>query len=250
VSRARKASVLYASVLGVSVLAACAGSSSPPDEIVITPGTPAAQGDPGGPAVAAPPTTGCEDFGALSGTSLTAITDTSGTEPLEQTTFSVAGRPVATKVRVVASGDPTTLVGRTAVLGADVNVSFSTCTHCLLVAVGCTGSDCSSAALFFPRAGSATLTSVGEGPGQTFSGTFDNVELEQVTIDPVTLLSSPVPGGACIKIPTLAFSAQTPGGDGGYVELSPDGGTTDDGGGGGSHSGGGGGGGGKAHAVF
>ena len=120
--------------------------------------------------------------------------------------MTLSGRPVLSKIRVIASGDSSALVGRSAVLGAGTNVSFATCSHCLLVAVGCSPG-CASAALFYPRSGTATFTALASQPGQTFQGTFDNVELEQVVIDPVSLVSTPVPGGACFRIRNMTFTA-------------------------------------------
>jgi hypothetical protein len=43
--------------------------------------------------------------------------------------------------------------------------------------------------------------------GDTFAGSFTDVELELVTIDSNTQVSTPVPGGGCIFLQNLSFSA-------------------------------------------
>jgi len=157
----------------------------------------------------------CEDFGALSGSS--AAIKLIGAS-LASASFNALDRPQATKLTILASGDPAQLVGKTTAVGTGGNANFATCTHCFVVAIGCAGSDCSRAALFYPRSGSATFAAVANAAGQTFEGTLENAELVQVTIDTQTQASTAVPGGACIKVPTLAFR--------GTAALAPVGGTS------------------------
>lgn len=144
----------------------------------------------------------CEDFGALSGSS--AAIKLIGTT-LASASFNALDRPQTTKLTIVASGDLAQLVGKSAPVGTGENGNFATCTHCFVVAIGCAGSDCSRAALFYPRSGSATFAAVATAAGQTFEGTLENAELVQITIDTQTQRSAPVAGGACIRVPTLAF---------------------------------------------
>jgi hypothetical protein len=144
----------------------------------------------------------CEDFGTLAGDAA-AIKLIGAT--LSSASFNAVARPQTTKLTILASGDPTQLVGKSAPVGTGDNANFATCTHCFVVAIGCAGSDCSRAALFYPRSGSATFASVATAVGQTFEGTLENAELVQVTIDTQTQTSTPVAGGACIKVPTLTF---------------------------------------------
>ncbi len=177
----------------------------------------------------------------LSATALTGTIDKTQSPNSEQTSFTLPNRPVATKVKVVGVGEASDLVGSGAVLGASVNGSYATCTHCLVVAIGCSATSCAGAALFFPRAGTGTFSAVGQRRGQPFAGKFTDVVLEQVTIDPETLASAPVPNGACMHVATLTFGAMLEGG-GDPVDAGPflEGGAgTGDGGsdgGGGGHS--------------
>jgi hypothetical protein len=241
---------LFALVLFTSArILACTDAPAPNDEVISTPGTraPGPQGaQPSDITAPAPTSGGCEDFGSLSAAALTG-SFVDGKSPLQATTFAVAGRSVSTKVRVAAVGDALTLVGKASVLGAGTNVNLSTCTHCLLIAIGC-GETCADAAWFYPRSGALTLTSVASGPGQSFAGTFDNVELERVTVDRATMTTTPMAGGACIRVKTLSFEATTEAGDAGAPGTKDSGtGTTgpEDGG-----SGGGGGGGGGGYSPF
>lgn len=144
----------------------------------------------------------CEDFGSLSGSS--AAIKLIGTT-LASASFNALDRPQTTKLTILASGDPTQLVGKSAAIGTGENANFATCTHCFVVAIGCAGADCSRAALFYPRSGSAKFAAVATAAGQSFEGTLENAELVQVTIDTQTQRSTPVAGGACIKVPSLDF---------------------------------------------
>lgn len=191
---------------GAGWLIACTTSSAPED---LTPATSTAGPQAGtGDAVTAPQSgPGCEELGALSATALTGALDTTNAPESQTTSFTLPNRPSLTKVKVVAVGTPSELVGKGAVLGASDNASYATCTHCLIVAIGCTATSCADAAIFFPRAGTGTFTALAEGSGQPFAGTFTDVELEQVTLDPQTLASTPVVNGACMRVASLTFGA-------------------------------------------
>ena len=224
--------VLAVVTMGGAVLLACTSSSGGGgDEPTSTPALPSPQSSNGD--VVAPKTaSGCEELGALSATSLTALLDSSG--PSQTTSFAMPNRPSATKVKVIAVGDAADLVGKPAVLGASVNVSYATCTHCLVVAIGCTAAGCADAAFFYPRTGTGTFTSLAEQGGQSFAGTFTDVELEQVNIDPQTFASTPVVHGACMHLSSLTFgstlSAVPPGGGGNDGGTSSSGSTGEGGG--------------------
>jgi hypothetical protein len=156
-----------------------------------------------------PVSANCERLGNLAASSLPGSLDTAASPDVQFTGFSLPNRPARTKVKVLAVGSQSTLQGRAAVLGADANGSWRTCTHCVLIAIGCpTDTDCSGAAFFYPRRGTATLNAVATSLGQPYEGTLSDVELEQVSIDPVTLASVPVPNGACIHISNLTFAAR------------------------------------------
>lgn len=212
-------------------LLACATQSTT-DETTSTPGTAGPQN--GGGATVGAPQSGskCEELGDLSAPALSGTFDTTESPESETTSFTLANRPVASKVKVVAVGAPSTLVGSSAVLGASVNGSYATCTHCVVVAIGCTATSCAGAALFFPRGGAGTFTAVGQKRGQPFAGKFTDVTLEQVTIDPVTLASIPVVNGACMHLSSLTFNAMLEGGDPVDAGTSDEGGQSDSGGGG------------------
>lgn len=192
----------------------CAPSSSPPpDEIFSTPGEPVGGRTQGGTTAALPIVAaaaaggGCDDFGTLNAASLTGkLASVDGT--LRQTlALTVDGRPSRTKASIIVNGDPAALVGQTVTLGVGNNADAFTCTHCVLVAVGCSASSCGQAAFFFPRGGSASLNAVASYAGQPFSGALTDVELQQVTIDMDARTMTPVEGGACIRIPRLTFGA-------------------------------------------
>jgi hypothetical protein len=196
--------VLVVAALGGVALLACTTSSSGGDEPTSTPGTATPQT--GGDTVGNPQTPStCEELGALSATALSGTLDT--TTESQTTSFTLPNRPSATKVKVVAVGDPSDLIGKGAVLGASLNANYGSCSHCLVVAIGCTASSCSGAALFFPRAGTGTFTALAAKDGQPFSGQFDDVVLEQVSIDPKTFASTPVVNGACMHVSTLTFGS-------------------------------------------
>jgi len=201
-------------VLGAAWLFACTAKSGS-DEPTSTPAAPTPQTG-NGDAVGTPQGgSKCEELGALSATALTGMLDTSLSPQSETTSFTLPNRPTATKVKVVAVGAPSELVGKGAVLGASVNVSYATCTHCLVIAIGCTATSCDGAALFFPRAGTGTFTALAAAAGQPFSGTFTDVELEQVNVDPQTFASTPVVNGACMHVSSLTFGStlSSPNGD-------------------------------------
>jgi hypothetical protein len=238
--RPSRTALVAALSAGAAALAlfACGAGDDGPDDVSSTPGTPAARG----PTPSAPgPSDGCEDLGSLSGSALESWIDTTGPALLQGTNFGVSGRPTMTRARMLAVGDAATLVGKPAVLGAGVNASAETCTHCLFVAVGCAlADDCQSATWFFPRAGTATFTAIASGQGEAFAGSFADVVLEQVTIDPATSATRPVPGGACLRVPSLAFSASASGeyayDSDGNITFSGDGGSGGGKGGGGKHT--------------
>lgn len=193
----------------IAILAACTQDAKRPD-------LPAVLGNPDPAEVTGPdgvsrsPLAACDDFGTLSGSSATIRLIGSS---LQSASFNATDRPQTTKLTILASGDPAQLVGKNTAVGTGDNANFATCTHCFVVAIGCGGSDCSRAALFYPRSGSALFTSVASQTGQMFEGTLENAELVQVTIDTQTQRSTPVVGGACIKVSTLTFGGTAPADD-------------------------------------
>ncbi len=80
--------------------------------------------------------------------------------------------------------------------GADAN--FATCAHCLLVFEDVSGSG--AATTFFQQSGTLTLASITSPPNGVVAGALTNAKLVEVTVDPNTYESTPVPGGACLFI--------------------------------------------------
>ena len=191
---------------GAAWLLACTASSGV-DETTSTPGAAGPQAGNGDAVGATQGGSKCEELGALSATALSGKLDTSQAVDSQTTSFTLPNRPTATKVKVVGVGAASDLIGRASVLGANVNASYRTCTHCLVVAIGCTASSCAGAALFFPRTGTGTFTALAAKNGQPFAGTFADVELEQVTINPETFASTPLVNGACMHVSTLTFGS-------------------------------------------
>lgn len=184
---------------------------------------PGATGNEGTAGPSPSPTSGaCEDLGRLAGTSMTAKL---ASETARQIVLPLANRPVPSRLSIIAIGTSADLTGKTVALGAAQNANYETCTHCFLIALGC-GTDCKSAALFFPRSGSATFTAVPSASGEPFKGTLTDVVLEEVKIDFATSVSTKVEGGACLKVQELAFDAVAQ--QAGPGSSSPDGGAVDD----------------------
>jgi hypothetical protein len=148
---------------------------------------------------------GCDELGALNASGLTASYDTAS----RWFTGALSGRPSLTQLTVVGVGTPSDLQGKVVALGAGLNDNYATCTHCMIVLVGCTATDCNSAKKFFAEAGSAYFNQVASGPGQPFVGQFTDVTLREITLD-ASFTSTDVPGGACLHLASFAFSAKTP----------------------------------------
>lgn len=150
---------------------------------------------------------GCEALGTLVGSgleaSLASATRRSVAVPL-------VSRPTTTRVSVQGVGASADLSGKTIALGVAANVGNETCTHCLLIAVGCSADDCSNATYYFPRSGTATFTAVASSEGQPFGGRFRDVILDHVTIDPATSASHAAGDGRCLYVKDLAFDAVVP----------------------------------------
>jgi hypothetical protein len=202
--------VLAVAAFGAVGVLACTQASPAPDETPPGPATAGPQVTQTGEGSVGATKTGstCEELGTLTATSLTGQLDQASTPDTQFTSFTLPNRPVTSKLKVLAVGGASDLVGKTAVLGADVNKSWASCTHCVIIAIGCTTeTDCSNAAFFFPRRGTGTFTALAGESGQPFVGSLDDVELEQVTIDPKTLASAPVLNGACMHVSKLSFSS-------------------------------------------
>jgi hypothetical protein len=147
----------------------------------------------------------CEELGSLKATSLTASYDTDS----RWFTGAVPARPSLTQLTVLAVGSPADLQGKIVALGTGPNANYATCTHCMIVLVGCSATNCDSARKFFGEAGSAYFSQVASGPGQPFVGEFDDVTLREVKLD-AKYTSTDVPSGACLHLTSFVFSGATP----------------------------------------
>jgi hypothetical protein len=228
----------------VALLAACASTDDSPASAAAASPTdePGSQAQVSGPAPAPSPTADgtCEELGRVVGDALQARRTASD---VRMVSLPLTGRPLPSHVAVLGAGRELDLVGKTVALGAAENADYETCTHCLLIAIGCDATSCDGAVWFFPRSGTATFTAAGLADGEPFSGTLTDVELEEVSIDWATSSSTPVPGGACLRLQSLSFDATVSGEDGGVGGSSSggdeDGGGTTSSGGTGKGSGGG-----------
>lgn len=195
----------------VALASACMKEEADPASRSVPPAAPVAvtndqPGDPIAPSSAGGPQ--CEELGSLVGNAVQAKLSTATQRSLS---LPLANRPVPSRIGVVGVGPAADLVGKTVALGVAENANYETCTHCVVIALGCTATDCSNAAWFYPRAGTATFTAVASQSGQPFAGTFSDVTLEEVTVDAGNV-TTPVKGGACIHIGQLSFDgiATTP----------------------------------------
>ncbi len=114
---------------------------------------------------------------------------------------------------VMANGAPSSIEGVSATLGQGPNAALPTCTHCVVVELGCTTTlaettpsavDCSTKTTLLAVSGTALFTSVPTIAGQTLAGTLTDVTLRQISGD-----STIVPGGACIHIGTVTVRGTT-----------------------------------------
>jgi hypothetical protein len=182
------------------------------DDPTSTPSTAGAQDSPpradpqvgtAAPSTPAPTGSKCEELGKIAGTALSAKLFTDRQSLL----VPLANRPVTSRLGVIAVGTRTELQNKLAALGTGDNVNYETCSHCFAIALGCVQNDCKPGTWFYPKSGSAIFTAIATTSGEKFEGTFSDVTLEQVTIDWKTATSVPVPGGACMHVTELTFSA-------------------------------------------
>jgi hypothetical protein len=100
---------------------------------------------------------------------------------------------------------------------AFTDANYNSCGTCGLIGTGCTDSSggrflCEKT--FLATAGTAVIDAIGV-VGSTFMGSVSGLTAIEVSIDPDTFESTPVPGGetACIEdLPFVATVAQVPGG--------------------------------------
>ncbi len=79
-------------------------------------------------------------------------------------------------------------------LASGIETNFATCEHCVLLSEDIQGVQ--GLKSYFPDAGALTI-STAPGP-QELAIALSGLRLVEVTIDPNTFISTPVPGGACL----------------------------------------------------
>lgn len=85
--------------------------------------------------------------------------------------------------------------------------NYADCGLCVLYQTDCNLETGSCDTLYFARGGSVTFSSLPPSQADTISGTISGLQLEEVTINADTFVSTPVPGGAGICMDTVTFSA-------------------------------------------
>gem|GEM_PF-3488975 len=80
--------------------------------------------------------------------------------------------------------------------------NYETCSTCLLIDTDCTATECQKT--FLAVSGGVDLADLGV-VGDFFTGTLTDVKLVEVTIDPDTYVSTPVPGGETWCLDSLSF---------------------------------------------
>ncbi len=97
------------------------------------------------------------------------------------------------------------LVPGTFNLGAGIETNFSSCAHCVLVFSLDTEGGTSKT--FFQQSGTLNLTDVDDPLTADAAASMTNLKLVEVTIDPNTFASTPVPGGACLTMANYSFDS-------------------------------------------
>jgi hypothetical protein len=85
------------------------------------------------------------------------------------------------------------------------DAGYDVCSLCVAVFAGCDENGCGKA--FLAVSGELEIYGTG-GPGDWFAGALSNVELIEVTIDPETWASTPVPDGQTWCIELFPFAAE------------------------------------------
>ena len=83
--------------------------------------------------------------------------------------------------------------------------NYENCGNCVRMQTQCSKASQSCAKQWYADEGELVITEIGDG---TFAGEFKNIVLKEVTIDPNTYVSTPVPGGEVWCIPSLPFSEE------------------------------------------
>lgn len=90
---------------------------------------------------------------------------------------------------------------------AGVNDNYATCAECVSFVQDVDANNVADK-VFFQSEGTLTITATDQNLPNVSEGTLTNVKLIEVTIDPNTYVSTPVPGGDCYLIPSLAWDTK------------------------------------------
>ena len=85
--------------------------------------------------------------------------------------------------------------------------NYADCGLCVLYQTNCNLDSGSCEKVYFARGGSVTFSTLPPGQADSISGTITGLELEEVTINADTFVSTPVAGGSGICMDTVSFSA-------------------------------------------
>jgi hypothetical protein len=88
-------------------------------------------------------------------------------------------------------------------LAAPPDHNYQTCDRCVLLYADFI--DGAPTRYFFQASGTMQLDSVDSPPGPVSAATLTDIQLIEVTIDPTTYVSTPVPGGACLTLDTMTW---------------------------------------------
>jgi hypothetical protein len=90
-------------------------------------------------------------------------------------------------------------------LGAGNDANYSTCKHCVLLAEDVNPMGIPKK-FYFQTGGTMTITATDPATPAKSNGSIDGVTVVEVTIDPTTYASTPVPGGGCYTLPSGTWS--------------------------------------------
>jgi hypothetical protein len=90
-------------------------------------------------------------------------------------------------------------------LGVGIDNNWSTCAYCVVVFEDMSTATEEPAAVYLATSGTLTLTALGEANAGNLAGTLTSAHFVEVTIDPGTFVSTPVPGGGCYDIDSISF---------------------------------------------
>jgi hypothetical protein len=91
-------------------------------------------------------------------------------------------------------------------LSAAIDSNYASCSRCFLLIEDVSG----TAKYFFQQSGSLVIAPSSDQLNGTVNATLSNVTLIEVTVDPATYTSTPVPNGECLHLASAAFTVALP----------------------------------------